>query len=68
MLKYIKGYAETIKNVQIYPIFSLLVFFLFFVAVLYYVKKMSKKQVSELSDLPLHDSVETDTLFNSIKS
>lgn len=63
MLKYIKNYASSIKDVDIYPIFSLLVFFIFFVAVLYYVQKMNKKQVNEISSLPLQDGNETD--FNT---
>ena len=58
MLKYIKSYAASIKNVDIYPIFSLLVFFIFFVAVLYYVKKMSKGHVREVSSLPLQDGID----------
>jgi cbb3-type cytochrome oxidase subunit 3 len=63
MLKFIKQHAATIKNIDIYPIFSLLVFFIFFVAVLYFVKKMSKKHVAEVSSLPLQDGNEID--FNT---
>jgi cbb3-type cytochrome oxidase subunit 3 len=48
MLKYIKEHA-----VNIYPIFSLLVFFLFFIVLLYYVKKMDKNKVEEIRKLPL---------------
>ncbi|MGE5519382.1 MAG: CcoQ/FixQ family Cbb3-type cytochrome c oxidase assembly chaperone [Candidatus Dadabacteria bacterium] len=65
MFKFIKNYAATIKNVDIYPIFSLLLFFIFFVAVLYFVQKMNKKQVSELSNLPLNDSLEHEPSFTS---
>ena len=53
MLKYIKGHASSIEGIDIYPMISLLIFFLFFVAVLYYVKKMDKKSVQEISALPL---------------
>lgn len=53
MLKYIKQYASTIQGIDIYPTISLLIFFIFFIAVLYYVKTMNKKQVEELSNLPL---------------
>lgn len=55
MLKYIRQYAETISGIEIYPMISLLIFVLFFIAVLYYVKKMDKKYVEEVSHLPLED-------------
>jgi cytochrome c oxidase cbb3-type subunit IV len=53
MLKFIKQHAATIGGIDIYPIISLLIFFIFFLAVLYYVKTMDKKQVEEISSLPL---------------
>jgi len=53
MFKYIKEYAATIDGVSIYPIISLLIFFIFFVALLYYVKKMDKNKIEELSNIPL---------------
>lgn len=53
MLKYIKQYADSIKGIDIYPIISLLMFVVFFIAVLWYVKKMDKQTVKELGELPL---------------
>ena len=53
MLKYIKEHAATIDGVSIYPIISLLIFFVFFVALLYYVKKMDKNKIEEIRNLPL---------------
>ena len=53
MLKYIKQYASTIEGIDIYPTISMLIFVLFFIAVLYYVKTMDKKKVEEISSLPL---------------
>ncbi len=55
MFKFIKQYAETIDNAQVYPMISLVIFFLFFVVLLYFVKKMDKVTVRELSDIPLDD-------------
>lgn len=52
MFKFIKQYAETIKNVDIYPIISLFIFFSFFIVLLVLVKKMNKERVKELSNLP----------------
>lgn len=60
MLKYIRQYAETISGIEIYPMISLLIFVLFFIAVLYYVRTMDKKYVDEVSNLPLEDDGATD--------
>jgi hypothetical protein len=52
MFKFIKQYAETIEGANIYPLFSLFIFVIFFVVLLYLVLKMSKNRVTELSNLP----------------
>ena len=61
MFKFIKQYAETIKDANIYPMISLFIFFIFFVVLLILVKKMGKERVTELSNLPF----DTDELTNS---
>jgi len=53
MYSFIKKYTETMHDKNIYPLFSLLVFVLFFVAVLWYVKILDNKQVEEIKNLPL---------------
>lgn len=69
MLKYIKGHASSIEGIDIYPMISLLIFFLFFVAVLYYVKTMDKKSVTEISALPLDlEGNDANPSINPIKS
>lgn len=55
MFKFIKQYAETIQGINIYPIISLFIFVLFFIAVLWYVKKMDRRKVDEIKNLPLMD-------------
>lgn len=40
-------------DIEIYPLFSLVLFTLFFAIVLLYVWKMSKRRVAEMSALPL---------------
>lgn len=52
MFKFIRQYAESISNVNIYPMISLIIFFLFFITLLLMVKKMKKERVAELSNLP----------------
>lgn len=53
MFKFIKEYAATIDGVSIYPVISLLIFFVFFIVLLFYVKKMDKTKVEELRNIPL---------------
>lgn len=48
-----RNYLESIAGVEIYPIISLLIFFLFFAALITYVVKTSKQHIEELSRLPL---------------
>lgn len=52
MFTFIKQYAERITGAHIYAFISLFIFFLFFVVLLFLVKKMSKERVAELSNIP----------------
>ena len=61
MFKFIKQYAETIKDANIYPMISLFIFLVFFIVLLVLVKKMGKERVRELSNLPF----DSDELTNS---
>lgn len=63
MFKFIKQYAETIDNINIYPLFSLFIFFVFFVVLLVLVFKMDKKRVDILSNIPL-DAKESNSSSN----
>lgn len=55
MLRFIKHNMTSIDNIEIYPILSLLIFVIFFAAVLTYVIKMKKTRVTELSATPFED-------------
>jgi cytochrome c oxidase cbb3-type subunit IV len=66
MFKFIKQYVETIGGIDIYPIISLLIFVLFFIGVLWYVRKMDKHKVDEIKNLPL-DLSDDNSYMNSIK-
>jgi cbb3-type cytochrome oxidase subunit 3 len=67
MLKYIKEHASSIEGINIYPIFSLLVFVIFFIVLLYYVKKMDKNKVEEIRNLPLDPDTKDNDLFTTNK-
>lgn len=64
MYKFIQDVTENIEGAQIYPMISLLIFFLFFVVLLWFVLKMSKERVEILSNIPLEETEEpkSDTL------
>lgn len=55
MLKFIKGHMETIEGIEIYPIISLLIFFLFFMGLFWWVFTAKKDYVEEVSQIPLEN-------------
>ncbi len=55
MLKFISGNLENIDGVAIYPIISLLIFFLFFVGLFWWVITAKKEHVNEMSNLPFEN-------------
>ncbi len=63
MFRYISQYAETIDHVDIYPMVSLFIFFLFFVVLLYGVKRMGKEKVRQLSEIPFDNEEITISTF-----
>ncbi len=55
MLKFVKHNLETIDGVSIYPIISLSIFFVVFVAFFIWAMTYKKETIRELSDLPFND-------------
>ncbi|MDE3183331.1 MAG: CcoQ/FixQ family Cbb3-type cytochrome c oxidase assembly chaperone [Bacteroidota bacterium] len=58
MYKFIQDVTENIEGAEIYPMISLIIFFLFFVVLLWFVLKMSKERVDILSNIPLDETEE----------
>lgn len=56
MFEQIKHNMETIAGVAIYPILSLMIFFLFFVGLALWVFSYKKEKIDELSQIPLNDN------------
>lgn len=56
MFEQIKHNMETIDGVEIYPILSLLIFFLFFTILGIWVISYKKEKIQELSQIPLSDN------------
>ncbi|QCW99508.1 CcoQ/FixQ family Cbb3-type cytochrome c oxidase assembly chaperone [Aggregatimonas sangjinii] len=55
MLKFVKGYMDSIEGIGIYPIISLLIFFTFFVGLYWWVFTASKTHIKEMSELPFDE-------------
>ena len=53
MLKYIKDHMVSITGIEIYPIISLLIFFIFFVALFWWVISAKKDYIKTVSNIPL---------------
>lgn len=55
MLKFIKHNMDTIAGIEIFPIISFLIFFLFFITLFIWVARIKKSEISMLADLPFED-------------
>lgn len=51
------NYLKSITGVEIYPMISLFVFFVFFVALTLYLIKADKKHIKELKNIPLDKKI-----------
>ena len=64
MLKFIKHTMDTIGGIEIFPVISFLIFFIFFIALFVWVFRMRKSDVKEMAALPLEDD-ENENPLNS---
>lgn len=62
MLKFIKHNMETISGIEIYPIISLLIFFLFFVGLYFWVFTYKNEKINQLSNLPFSEGTSDEFL------
>lgn len=56
-----KHYFEQIQNIEIWPIISLILFFVFFTLTIIRIIFMDKKHIDKMKSLPLDDMDETKT-------
>jgi cbb3-type cytochrome oxidase subunit 3 len=61
-MKLVSHYLESITGVEIFPLVSFIIFFLFFLGVGWYVFRLDKGYINELSAYPTDDS---DTMNSS---
>lgn len=59
MLKFIKHHLDTIAGVDIYPVLSFLVFFLFFLGVLWWVFTVRRAHIEHMAALPIEPEQHT---------
>ena len=59
MLKFVKNHMESISGIEIYPMISLLIFFIFFVALFWWVFTAKKEYIDRMSAIPLDNENET---------
>ncbi|MDY0986491.1 Cbb3-type cytochrome oxidase component FixQ [Flavobacterium sp. ACN2] len=57
MFEQIKHNMETISGIEVYPIISLLIFFLFFVGLGVWVFSYRKEKIQEMSNIPLDEGL-----------
>ena len=55
MLKFIKHHMETIVGIEIFPLISFVIFFVFFISLFIWVWMMKQEEVNQLSQMPLAD-------------
>ena len=53
MFSFFRRYAETIAGINVYPKISLIIFFVFFIALLVFVFKADKGYIKEMENIPL---------------
>ena len=56
MFEQIKHNMESIAGVAVYPVLSLLIFFVFFVGLGIWVFSYKKEKIDEMSQIPLNDN------------
>ncbi|WKK79246.1 cytochrome C oxidase Cbb3 [Marivirga arenosa] len=54
-----KHYFEKIDNVEIFPIISLSIFFIFFIGLIWWVIKADKNYISKMKSLPVEEETKT---------
>lgn len=64
-MKIISHYFESVAGIEIYPIISFLIFFIFFIAVTYMVVRMNKTEIMEISNMPLEGDENAESISNS---
>lgn len=52
MLRFVKHHLESIIGIEIYPIISFLIFFVFFITILIWLLKVDNKYINKIKNIP----------------
>lgn len=55
MLRFVKNHLESITGIEIYPLISLMIFFVFFVVLFWWVFTAKKEYIKKVSNIPLDE-------------
>lgn len=55
MLRFVKNHLESITGIEIYPLISLMIFFIFFVILFWWVFTAKKEYINRVSNIPLDE-------------
>lgn len=58
MLKFVKGHMESIEGIEIFPVISLLIFFIFFALLFLWVATAKKNYIKQVSNIPFESDEE----------
>jgi len=58
MLKFIKHHMETIVGIEIFPLISFIIFFIFFISLFVWVALLRKDHVDQLSNMPFDEKLD----------
>ncbi|MFA9390456.1 MAG: hypothetical protein ACERKD_11640 [Prolixibacteraceae bacterium] len=61
-MKLVSHYLDSIAGIEVYPIVSFLIFFTFFIVVTCIVIKMDKAEIREMSNLPLENDNDSESV------
>ncbi len=53
---------DTIAGIEVFPLISLVIFFAFFVGLFIYIARADKKQINEISRIPLDSNADNHEL------
>jgi cbb3-type cytochrome oxidase subunit 3 len=59
-MKIVSQYFESMTGIEIYPLISFMIFFIFFLAVTWYVIRLDRKFIEEVSNYPFARDIEED--------
>lgn len=57
---------SSIENIEIYPIISLTIFFLFFIGMFWWVVRVDKNYVDHMKEMPLKDGPQNENSYEEV--